>query len=431
MKFLFALCFFCTSQLMAQRAQAPIPGAYQIDQYLHILKGQRVAIFANPTSEVNGVSLVDTLVKRGVNIVKIFAPEHGFRGNADAGEKVDNFNDPATGIPVVSLYGNKHYKPTQQELEGVDELVFDIQDVGVRFYTYISSLQYFMEAAIENNLPLLILDRPNPNGFYVDGPVLQPAYKSFVGMQPIPVVYGMTMGEYAKMLYGEKWVNPAQLAGLPPRRQPEMDTPFDNKGKEKSSTPVSNFVLKIIPCKNYNHKMTYNLPVKPSPNLPDLQSILLYPSTCYFEGTDLSLGRGTATPFQVYGHPNLPDTLFAFTPQSVEGAKNPPQLNKKCYGEDLSKVKIEVTQANWKKIQLKWLLKAYQAFPDKSKFFLTPKTERPAGKDFFFNKLMGNDWVMQMIKAGKTETQIRAAWKNEVARFKKIRRKYLLYADFE
>jgi uncharacterized protein YbbC (DUF1343 family) len=431
MKFLFALCFFCTSQLMAQRAQAPIPGAYQIDQYLHILKGQRVAIFANPTSEVNGVSLVDTLVKRGVNIVKIFAPEHGFRGNADAGEKVDNFNDPATGIPVVSLYGNKHYKPKQQELEGVDELVFDIQDVGVRFYTYISSLQYFMEAAIENNLPLLILDRPNPNGFYVDGPVLQPAYKSFVGMQPIPVVYGMTMGEYAKMLYGEKWVNPAQLAGLPPRRQPEMDTPFDNKGKEKSSTPVSNFVLKIIPCKNYNHKMTYNLPVKPSPNLPDLQSILLYPSTCYFEGTDLSLGRGTATPFQVYGHPNLPDTLFAFTPQSVEGAKNPPQLNKKCYGEDLSKVKIEVTQANWKKIQLKWLLKAYQAFPDKSKFFLTPKTERPAGKDFFFNKLMGNDWVMQMIKAGKTETQIRAAWKNEVARFKKIRRKYLLYADFE
>lgn len=397
-------------------------GAYQTKEYLPLLAKKRVAIFANPTSEINGVSLVDSLQKLGVNITTIFAPEHGFRGNADAGEKVDNYKDAKTGIQVVSLYGNKHYKPTQAELKNIDVLIFDIQDVGVRFYTFISSLEYFLEAAYENDLPLIVLDRPNPNGFYVDGPVLNKTFKSFVGMQAIPVVYGMTIGEYAKMLLGEKMFAMQKL----PKEVRDYAEIDDAK---KNALPE--FTLTVIKCKNYNHKMTYNLPVKPSPNLPNLQSILLYPSTCYFEGTDLSLGRGTPIPFQCFGHPSMDSTMFSFTPQSVEGAKNPPQLNKKCYGEDLSKIKIEINKKEWQQINLKWLLKAYQLFPDKSKFFLVSKTANPIPTDYFFNKLAGNEQLMAMIKANRTEKEIRASWQPALNTFKKVRKKYLLYTDFE
>jgi uncharacterized protein YbbC (DUF1343 family) len=418
-----ACCFTACAQKQKQTiTNSILPGAYQTKEYLPLLTQKRVAIFANPTSEINGTSLVDSLQKLGVNITTIFAPEHGFRGNADAGEKVDNYKDAKTGIQVVSLYGNKHYKPTADELKNVDILIFDIQDVGVRFYTFISSLEYFLEAAYENDLPLIVLDRPNPNGFYVDGPLLNKTFKSFVGMQAIPVVYGMTIGEYAKMLLGENLFAQQKL----PK---EVRDYAEIAEAQKNALP--SFSLTVIKCKNYNHKMTFHLPVKPSPNLPNLQSILLYPSTCYFEGTDLSLGRGTPIPFQCYGHPSLDSTMFSFTPQSVEGAKNPPQLNKKCYGEDLSKIKIDINKKEWQQINLKWLLKAYQLFPEKQKFFLTSKTTNPKSTDYFFNKLVGNDQLMNMMQTNKTEKEIRASWQADLKMFKKMRKKYLLYVDFE
>lgn len=382
-------------------------GAENLPQYLPLLKGKKVAVFANQTSMVAQAHLVDTLVKQGVQIKVIFGPEHGFRGTADAGEKIGNYIDAKTGIQVVSLYGSKR-KPAAEDLAGVDVMLFDIQDVGVRFYTYISSLEYYLEAAIEHGKHLIVLDRPNPNGHYVDGPVLEPPYKSFVGMQPIPIVYGMTVGEYTQMLYGEQWYDKATLA------------------RGKSGTE---FELTIIPCSNYNHLTMYSLPVKPSPNLPNMQSIYLYPFTCFFEGTVLSEGRGTPAPFQVFGHPSLPKNLYAFTPRSSDGAKSPKLQDQVCYGWNLGGHVEEVLQRVNNQVQLKWLLEAYRLFPDKPGFFLKPKSGKP--EDYFFNKLAGNSTLMQQLIQGKTESEIRSSWEPALQQFKAIRKKYLLYKDFE
>lgn len=382
-------------------------GAENMKQYLHLLKGKGVAVFANQTSVVGNTHLVDTLRKLGINIKVIFAPEHGFRGTADAGEKIGNYTDQKTGIPVVSLYGTKR-KPSKEDLNGVDIMLFDIQDVGVRFYTFISSLEYYITAAMEQGKYLIVLDRPNPNGHYVDGPVLEPAYKSFVGMQPVPIVYGMTIGEYAQMIYEEEWLdkNLYDLAG--------------RHGK---------FELTIIPCQKYTHSTMYELPVKPSPNLPNNQSIWLYPSTCFFEGTVLSEGRGTNKQFQIFGHPSLPKTLTSFTPRSMDGAKTPKLQDQLCYGWDLSGTQDAVLKKVNNRVQLKWLLDAYKLFPDKASFFITPKSGKP--EDFFFNKLAGNSTLIQQIKDGKTEEEIRKSWEPALTEFKAIRKKYLMYKDFE
>lgn len=384
-------------------------GAENMSQYLHLLKGKSVAVFANQTSLVGQTHLVDTLKKSGVTIKVIFGPEHGFRGTADAGEKIGNYTDRITGIPVVSLYGNRR-KPTKEDLAGIDVMVFDIQDVGVRYYTFISSLEYYLEAAIEHGKHLIVLDRPNPNGHYVDGPVLEPAYKSFVGMQPVPVVYGMTIGEYVQMLYGEGWYD-------------------KNLNKWSKGTEGKEFELSVIPCSNYTHTTRYELPVKPSPNIPNIQSIYLYPSTCLFEGTVLSEGRGTTKQFQIFGHPSLPKTLTAFTPRSMEGAKAPKLQDQVCYGWDLSGTPDEVLKRTENRMQLKWLLEAYRLFPDKKNFFLPSKTGKP--EDYFFNKLAGNSILMQQIQQGKTEEEIRKSWEPALTAFKVIRKKYLLYKDFE
>src|SRR5215831_9203366 len=387
-----------TSFHQPQTSNHILPGAYQISEYLPLLKGKRVGVFANQTSVVSNTHLVDTLKKLGIHIVKIFAPEHGFRGTADAGANVNSYIDEQTGIPVISMYGNK-VKPSAEDLNDVDILLFDIQDVGVRFYTYISSLQYFIESAIQNNLPLVILDRPNPNGFYVDGPVLDTAFASFVGMQPVPVVYGMTIGEYAKMLVGEKWL-PWNIE----RKQDGNISLGEVLGFEDEHT---NFRLIIIRCKNYTHKCRYNLPVKPSPNLAEMSSVYCYPSTCFFEGTVLSEGRGTEHPFEIFGHPGLPDTLYSFTPRTTPGATDPKFKDQKCYGWNIhgSDDRGALT-----KLQLKWLLLAYQVFPDKESFFLHPKKFNPGAQDYFFNKLAGSDELMQQIIAGKSEDEISASW---------------------
>lgn len=371
-------CFSCFAQ------QPLLTGADRTDVYLPLLKGKRVGMLVNQTSVIGSSHLVDSLLKLDVKIVKIFSPEHGFRGEADAGEKLGNTVDKKTGLPIVSLYG-KHRKPDAKDLADVDLLIFDLQDVGVRFYTYISSLEELMEAAAEHRKPLLVLDRPNPNGHYTDGPILDTAFRSFVGMQPIPTVHGMTVGEYAKMLNGEGWL--------------------DNKAQCR---------LTVIPCAGYTHRTMYQLPVKPSPNLPNMASIYLYPSTCLFEGTVFSLGRGTDKPFQVYGHPALPKDLFSFTPRSLPGAKSPVLMDQTCYGYDLSH---EAHPDN--KIRLDWIINAYKLFPDKDKFF-----------NAFFNKLAGNKELMAQIKAGKSPEQIRKTWEAGLAAFGKIRQKYLLYEDF-
>ena len=344
---------------VAQRIE---PGAEQFDKYLPLLKNKRVGIFANQTTVVyDTLHLVDALKQKGITITRLFSPEHGFRGTADAGEKVGNTVDPKTGIPVISLYGANRI-PKKEDLAEVDILVFDIQDVGVRFYTYISSLEEFMQAAVKANKPLLVLDRPNPNGFYIDGPILEKPYRSFVGMQPVPVVYGMTIGEYAKMLLGENWV--------------------------ENRTSSKGFQLTVIPCKNYTHDSKYELPVKPSPNLPDMSSIYWYPSTCFFEGTVLSEGRGTDYPFQIFGHPSLPNNLYAFTPRSKDGAKNPKLKDQLSYGWNLAAPPAEVLKKINHQLQLEYVLEAYRLFPDKSSFFLGKKDAAPTA--YFFNKLAGN-----------------------------------------
>lgn len=397
-------------------AQAPIlPAAYRTQVYVPLLKGKRVGVFANHTATVGNRHLVDTLLALGVKVTKAFGPEHGFRGTADAGEKIENYTDPATGIPVISLYGKKR-KPSAEDLADVDVLVFDIQDVGTRFYTYISSLQEFMEVAFENSKPLMILDRPNPNGFYVDGPVLDTAFRSFVGMQPIPIVHGMTMGEYAFMLAGERWLTP------------KANEKHDYYKRAKNSADTA-FHFQVIKCANYTHKSLYQLPIAPSPNIPDMASVYWYASTCLFEGTALSEGRGTDHPFVIFGHPSLPKNLYAFTPTSRAGAKEPKLKDQLCYGWNLYGDNASILQKINNKVQLQYLLEAYRNFPEKEKFFLVPK----AGNIQFssFNRLAGNNELMQQIKDGKTEAEIRQSWLPKLDQFKQIRKKYLLYTDFE
>jgi uncharacterized protein YbbC (DUF1343 family) len=391
------------------------PGAERLSLYLPMLKGKNVAVFANQTSMVGNTHLVDTLQKSGVNIKVIFGPEHGFRGTADAGEKVENVIDKATGIPVVSLYGKKR-KPSKEDLKDIDVMLFDIQDVGVRFYTYISSLEEYMETAIENNLPLIVLDRPNPNGFYIDGPVLDLKYRSFIGMQPVPVVYGMTIGEYANMLLGEGWLS-----------KEAMKAYTTNVLAATYPPGAKYFSLQVIPVGNYDHNSKYELPVKPSPNLPDIQSIYWYPSTCFFEGTVLSEGRGTDKPFQIFGHPSLPKNLFAFTPSPREGAKDSKLYGKLCYGWNVSGTPQEVLKKTNGRLQLGYLLEAYKLFPDKENFFIKPKSGNM--DESFFNKLAGNAILMKQIIDGKSENEIRKSWEPGLQAFKTTRKKYLIYGE--
>jgi uncharacterized protein YbbC (DUF1343 family) len=363
----------------------PVPGAACVELYRPIIEGKSLAIVANQTSLVEQSHLVDTLRGIGMNIKVIFAPEHGFRNLADAGEKIADGKDPETGIRIISLYGS-HLKPTPEDLTGIEIVIFDIQDVGVRFYTYISTLHYVLEACAENNIKCIILDRPNPNGFYYDGNILDTAYSSFVGMDPVPIVHGMTIGEYAQMLNGESWLN----------------------GDIKCD-------LKVIKCKNYTHKTIYELHVKPSPNLPNQTSVYLYPSICFFEGTNISLGRGTAFPFQVYGSPKLPDRGFSFTPESVPGAKNPILQGVKCYGTDLRNA-IKEKLVPSPEINLSWIIDAYKDYPEKDKFFTR-----------YFDVLAGGPALREQIQKGMSSKQIRATWQEGLEKFGKIREKYLLY----
>ena len=364
------------------------PGAFQTEDYLPLLKGKRVGLVINQTSLIVQTHLVDSLISLGVNVVKLYAPEHGLRGQADAGESIDSGLDSKTGIPVISIYGEKK-KPTPEDLEGVDIMIFDIQDVGARFYTYISTLHYLMDALGKEGIPLILLDRPNPNGHYVDGPVLDTTrFRSFIGMDPIPVVYGMTIGELGQMINGEKWI-------------------------------ASTCNLTVIKCKNYDHSKLYTLPVKPSPNLPNIRSILLYPSICFFEGTIVSLGRGTSVPFQVLGNPSYPDTSFSFTPIPTPGAMHPPLEGKKCYGIDLSSADID-SLFQVRQINLSLLIKFYTALK-KERFF------NPA----FFDKLAGGPGFREAIESSWTEAQIRASWKKGIDAFKEKRKPYLLYPGNE
>lgn len=356
-------------------------GADNYEKYLPLLKDKKIGIVTNQTGILtNKTHLVDFLTEKKINIQTIFAPEHGFRGTADAGEHVVDGKDSKTGLPIISLYGdNKKPKPVQ--LAGIDIMIFDLQDVGARFYTYISSLHYVMEACAENNIQLIVLDRPNPNGNIVDGPILEAPFTSFVGMHPIPVLHGMTIGEYAKMINGEKWLkNDVQCQ------------------------------LTVIPCLNYKRKMAYSIPVKPSPNLPNDQAINLYASLCFFEGTNVSMGRGTEKQFQIYGSPFLPKSNFSFIPKPNFGAKEPTYNGVECFGEDLSAI-VKVHQ-----LELKWLIKAYNETADKTKFF-----------NAFFTKLAGTKKLQQQIEAGISESEIRESWKNGLEAFKKMRTNYLIY----
>lgn len=360
-------------------------GSEQLNLYLPLLENKKVAFVGNHTSTIGQVHLVDTLLNLGVNITKVFSPEHGFRGTADAGEKVNNEIDERTKLPIFSLYG-KNKKPSNEQLSEVEIIVFDIQDVGVRFYTYISTLHYVMEAAAENKIPVVLLDRPNPNGHFVDGPILETKYKSFVGMHPVPVVHGLTIGEYGKMINGEKWL----------------------KNEVKCD-------LTVINCKNYSRAMSYNLTSAPSPNLPNMQSIYLYPSLCFFEGTPISVGRGTSKPFQQIGHPALKKYDYSFTPQPSFGAKYPKLSAQKCFGLDFSTGSVEEYK-NWGKLNLSMLLQFYKEYPEKSKFFTN-----------FFNLLAGNSSLQNAIKEGKSETEIREEWKDGLTQFQQMRQAYLIY----
>jgi uncharacterized protein YbbC (DUF1343 family) len=362
-----------------------IPGANQIELYKSIIEGKSVAVVANQTSMIGSTHLVDTLLSIGIKIKMIFAPEHGFRNLADAGESIENGKDTKTGTPIISLYGS-HLKPSAEDMKGIDVVIFDIQDVGARFYTYVSTLHYILEACAENHVKCLVLDRPNPNGFYFDGNIPDSAYKSFVCMDPVPVVHGMTSGEYSGMLNGEGWL--------------------------KNGIKCD---LAVIRCKNYTHQTLYELPVKPSPNLPNQTSVYLYPSICLFEGTTLSLGRGTLFPFQVYGSPDLPDKGFSFTPESKAGAKNPVLLGIKCFGTDLRDA-IKMKLVPRPELNLEWLISAYKDFPDKDKFF-----------NSYFDVLAGGPLLREQIRKGMTSEQIKETWKEGLAKFAKIRNKYLLY----
>ena len=359
-------------------AQNIVLGAERTNAYLSLLEGKKIGIIGNQTSMIANTHLVDSLISLGVNIVKVFSPEHGFRGKADAGAKIEDGIDVKTGLPIISLYG-KNKKPNTEQLEGIDVLVFDIQDVGARFYTYISTLHYVMEAAGENNSSIIVLDRPNPNGHYVDGPIREKGFESFVGMHPIPIVHGMTIGEYAKMINGENWIS-------------------------------ENCNLTIIKMENYRRDMAYDLPVKPSPNLPNARSVNLYPSLCLFEGTTVSIGRGTAYPFQHFGAPYL-ESNYSFTPKSGVGSKYPKHENKICFGTDLRFQEDYLTS-----IDLNWVIESYKQCNEKEKFF-----------NNFFDKLAGTDKLRKQIIAGETATAIKESWKEGLEEFKKIRERYLIY----
>jgi uncharacterized protein YbbC (DUF1343 family) len=362
-----------------------LPGAFDTGKYFEKLRGKNVAVVANQTSMIGKTHLVDSLFRSGIRIKAIFAPEHGFRDMADAGETITNSRDTRTGIQIISLYG-KHLKPQAADLSGVDVLVYDIQDVGVRFYTYVSTLHYVAEACAENNIKLVILDRPNPNGYYVDGNIPDTAARSFVCMDPVPVVYGMTPGEYALMLNGEKWL--------------------------KNGVQCD---IEVVKCSDYNHRSRYELPVRPSPNLPDMTSVYLYPSLCFFEGTSVSVGRGTDYPFKVYGSPDLPDKRFSFTPRSTEGAKDPMYLGQVCFGNDLhDAIRKKIVPA--KTINLTWLIEAYRMSKNKYSFFIK-----------YFDVLAGGPVLRKQIESGLTDKQIHKSWEKGLAEFKNIRKKYLLY----
>lgn len=357
-------------------------GANNYEAYLPILKDKKVGIVTNQTGILsNKTHLVDFLIEKKINLQKIYAPEHGFRGTADAGELIKDGKDTKTNLPIVSLYGNNK-KPKPEQLAGIDIMIFDLQDVGARFYTYISSLHYVMEACAENNIPLLVFDRPNPNGGIVDGPLLEKEHSSFVGMHQIPVLHGMTIAEYAKMINGEKWL--------------------------KNDVQCN---LTVIPCLNYKHEASYSLPVKPSPNLPNDQAINLYASLCFFEGTNVSVGRGTEKQFQIYGSPYLNNNGFSFTPKPNLGAKDPVWNGKECFGEDLTKIE------KVKRLELKWLIKAYKE---------NAQTKTPFFNDFF-TKLAGTKKLQQQIESGVSETEIRKSWEKGLKDFKETRKKYLLY----
>lgn len=362
-------------------------GAESTEKYFPLIEGKRVAIMSNHTGIVNNMHLVDFLAGNKFNVTAIFSPEHGFRGNADAGEHVASSVDAKTGIPIRSLYDGKDKKPSKESMDLFDVLIIDIQDVGLRFYTYYITMVQLMDVCAEYGKQVIVLDRPNPNGHYVDGPILDMKHKSGVGWLPIPVVHGMTLGELALMANGEKWLD---------------------KGKQCD--------LVVVACKNYSHNTLYELPIAPSPNLPNMKSIYLYPSTCLFEATPVSLGRGTDFPFQVYGHPNMNGYPFSFTPKSVPGAKNPPQLNKLCYGVDLRNVTDEDIFANG--FDLTYVIDAYNNLNIGDHFF------RP-----FFEKLVGVDYIRKMIKEGKTADQIREMWQDDVKKFKIQRKPYLLYEE--
>ena len=360
-----------------------VSGALDTENYFRLLTDQNVGVVANQTSIVGQTHLVDTLVVSGINVKRIFTPEHGFRGTADAGAKITNGKDEKTGIEIASLYG-KTKKPTPEMLKDIDVMLFDLQDVGVRFYTYISTLTYVMEACAEKDIPVIVLDRPNPNGFYIDGPVLEAANASFVGMHPVPVVYGMTIGEYGKMVNGEGWM----------------------KNKVHCE-------LTVVSIPGYDRNAIYELPVKPSPNLPNWESVYLYPSLCFFEGTIVSVGRGTDKPFQVFGHPDMRGD-YAFTPESKSGASKPLLEGQRCKGMDLTEYAHGYT-ANANQLQLEWLIEAYQQLKDKT--FFTK----------YFNLLSGNNLLKQQIENGKSMESIRASWQSDLDKFKAIREKYLIY----
>jgi uncharacterized protein YbbC (DUF1343 family) len=377
------LLIFTGVELKAQDKKI-LPAADQPELYLSKLSGKSVGIVANQTSILtrsNQKHVVDFLLEKGISVKKVFVPEHGFRGVADAGEKVDNTIDSKTGLPIISLYGNNK-KPTAAQIKDLDLIIFDLQDVGVRFYTYISTMHYVMEAAAENGIPVMIFDRPNPNGDYIAGPVLKPGFESFVGMHPIPVVHGLTVGELAKMINGEKWLRGGLQA-----------------------------TIEVVPVGNWTHDMRYNLPVKPSPNLPNDLSIRLYPSICFFEGTIVSLGRGTFFPFQTYGYPDPAFGNFTFTPISIDGmSKTPPLQDQVCYGVDLRNEPLN------QQFSLKYLLDAYQK-SDKGKAFFSN----------YFNTLAGTDQLKKMILEGKTALEIEASWQTDLDSYKKLREKYLIY----
>ena len=380
--FLFFVFAFCQNNIVGQTRISP--GAESSKVYLPRLKNKKVGVVAHQASllfnKSNNQHLVDFLKENDIEIEKIFAPEHGFRGKADNGEKIGDYYDNETGIPIISLYG-KNKKPSKENLKTLDIVIFDLQDVGVRFYTYISTLHYVMEACAEMKIPVIVLDRPNPNLHYIDGPVLEEEYSSFIGMHPVPIVYGMTIGEYALMINGEGWLKNDVVA--------ELD---------------------VIPIKNYTRKSVYELPKRPSPNLPNSQSIALYPSLCLLEQTVISIGRGTEKQFQIFGHPELDINNYTFKPLPNFGSKNPKHNGIVCYGKNLSKVPKP------KKIELKWIIEAYKYFPNKNGFFLKG-----------FNLIAGNEKLKQQLISFSGEDKIRKSWEPELELFKKIRKKYLIY----